>query len=521
MRELLHLVVTDRSSPVWILRTGDFLLGAANQQMVIDEYVQTAVAEVVHDPRFLIRRVDTLFEEAVVALRSRVEQMTADSPAGLNPISSALNYLEAIDEFGESASEAREAREYVLNDSRTALFEALIDRGHISETKSNWDDETQSFESNGMSIKGLLENSLLDSRVVELEQERRLVELHEELFIEELFRQDYFKDSALLTISPFPDNMDINVAGSLGYKPENRKYMIRWVEVDGSGNRTTKQLSMSGSNNSVLSDFMRENNFLGEEDLSATEILAKRMIVDKNKVSSLVAVAQRIDELTDGEVFLGGEPNGDDYRAIEQLSKERERKVRDSIVEFSEQLVVIAENVVNSKLDLNQAQEQYKTQLRRSIDKIASREPEMAREAIGDSAADQYVKAQWYEAQGYVDEAIILRLQAVVATKEIYVCGMGIEVEANEELTSGVTSSDGESCPEIENGQRVKCPGCKNMVNVIVEGSKKDKLFCPLSDCKLAKNGKKMASAPRKTNIFNLVLSTSKKKDKQPDKLAA
>lgn len=75
-------------------------------------------------------------------------------------------------------------------------------------------------------------------------------------------------------------------------------------------------------------------------------------------------------------------------------------------------------------------------------------------------------------------------------------------------------------CPEIKNGQKGKCPGCKHQVSIIVKG---DKLFCPRGECKLANS-----STKRKTNktpsskgawVFNIF--SIKKKEVKADKIAA
>ncbi len=143
-----------------------------------------------------------------------------------------------------------------------------------------------------------------------------------------------------------------------------------------------------------------------------------------------------------------------------------------------------------------------------------------------ETAYDILVQRQMHE------ELIAMSRQtdSAVASMNINTGSRGCPAGGASRFSGGLEQSQGinnrgqtksEHCPTIENGQFVKCPGCKKMVNVIVEGSKKDKLYCPSSGCKLAKKGKKTAKKDTKTNNFNLFSFASKKKDKQPDKIAA
>ncbi len=69
-------------------------------------------------------------------------------------------------------------------------------------------------------------------------------------------------------------------------------------------------------------------------------------------------------------------------------------------------------------------------------------------------------------------------------------------------------------CPKVENGQKGKCPGCKQIVPIIV----KDKLYCSRGGCKLAhysiKKSKTVVAAKEKKQKASM-------KDSKADKIAA
>lgn len=443
-----------------------------DQRQIDDEFCRMIAAE---------RALETL-DEIEGAEYQRPEYM----PVGLDPLSSARSYNMTALVHGENSPEAKNAFDVLRSDVRTALFEALIERGHISVTKSEWNEDEQGFHMGGLLYRDLLERSF-DDRLILAEYERRLVELHEELFIEELHRSGLLEGKVLLTISPFPDDMSAQWARELGYKEKTRKYMIRWVEVE-DGVRTTKQLSMSGSDTRVLSGFLRMYGYLDGPDLTATEILNSPILLEKDQFADIAQVASSIDAIAGQDVFLGGAPNGDSYDTLESVSQEREERLLSSIDGMVYDLLKAEQAISSGSLAPEKAMREYARILLKTRNAICVVDPEMVRESVGEKAYNNFRKAHQMILDGKNDIDIDLCLREAEREAEaVYVCGLSTEQNQQGNGPEG----SGENCNEIKNGQIGQCPGCKHVVSIIVEGVNKDRLYCPRAVCKLSKVGGK------------------------------
>jgi hypothetical protein len=265
--------------------------------------------------------------------------------------------------------------------------------------------------------------------------------------------------------------------------------MIRWITVNADGERTTKQLSMSGSDTGLITEFLRQNNYYsGEEDLSSTVILGTTLLVKNGQLDGLPDVARQLDGLKGEGIYMGGMPNRDsyNYEGLEKLSAEREQMLDEQIDGFTEALIDIAIDTSTSRLTLHQAHERYMEEFQKTRELIASIEPELVRETIGDKSADLLVEAQEYARSGNYAMANNLIDQANQAMEIAIICGMSVRIDSEGNVVNENGEQEGE-CKEIKNGDIVTCPGCSKKVAVIVEGLNKDKLYCPRRDCNLSK----------------------------------
>lgn len=437
---------------------------------------------------FAQRRAQVRADEIILGLQfsESSEELFQSQLVGLNPIGSALNYYIYAQEYGESNERTKEALEYVKNDARTQIFEMLIARGHISQTESHWDEDEQSFSAAGTSLLSVLVNSLQDSRLCDAEYGRREAELREELFVEEAFKAGLFEDNILLTISPFPDDMSEEEAGNMGYKPDTRKYMMRWVEIDSADVRTTKQISISGSDTRVISDFMRLHGFIdGTKDLTSTQILSKQMLFKKDEFKNVAHVAKEIDDLTEGEVFLGGEQNGDTYETLESASQFREQKLQIEVDRFAAAIIDIARQSFNGEISIDEANEMYLEKAQETIIAIATEDPQIGREALGDEASDKFELARQFVSLGDFENAWLAQQAAADTMNRLYACGVGVGLMQESGVASNNSDGNNENCVTLSDGELVRCPSCHQTVHVIVRGGK---YYCPNQACKLAKS---------------------------------
>lgn len=456
-------------------------------------------AEIIGCEEFARRRAIVRAEEVIVRA-DRINHEARENPVGLNPVSSALNYIAHADVYGPGHELTTEAYRYLKDDARTALFEAITERGHVSVTRSIWDADMEGFVSGNVPIMKMLENAL-DGRLISAEYERRQAEIHEEAFVEAAYASGLFRNgNAVLTFSPYPDDIPETHAAGLGYKHSTKKYMIRWITVDDEGERTTKQLSMSGSDSGLITEFLRINGYYdGDKDLSSTEILGTTLLVAHSDLEGLADVARQLDQLSGDGTYMGGEPNRDsyNYECIEAVSANREKLLEQQIDSFTDSLIEIAISNVSGEANLYQAHDRYMEEFEKTRKLIARAEPELVRETIGDKSADLLLEAQEYVRVGNYDLANSLIEQANQVMDVAVICGMSVRVDSEGNVVNESGERESE-CKEIKNGDIVTCPGCSKKVAVIVEGANKDKLYCPRSDCSLAKASRRSKKATQK-----------------------
>lgn len=422
-------------------------------------------------------RAAAIIDDIEFAADEELKQVKDDDPLG-----SAALYLRLAEHYGQDSDQAKAAHQYVVDDARTALFEALVERGHISATYSQWNSAQRAFMVGPTNIRSLAKRGAANPQLNVMEFNRRTIELHEELFIEELVVSGQLNPSrAVVRISPYPQSMDRLLAEDLGYQPDSKKYMIRWIEMDEYGRRQTKQLSMRGSQDARLSRVLSQ---LGVEEavtgFNSDGILMSPVIVDKHEFTNGPAdIAKLIDE--DGE-FLGGQPRDESYEDIERNSRKRELLLGQYYIDFAESMNRLAAQILDGNIAVRPAKELYKRRLFMTVHAIASTDPEAVREVIGPAAAENYIKAQQAERAGNAHLASQLRRAGEQTSQPIYVCGMSINPARTEqaELLALI-------CPEFKAGQRVTCPACKKVQIIQPVNLTPDKLYCERQTCKLAR----------------------------------
>ncbi|HEX9679420.1 MAG TPA: hypothetical protein VGA08_02255 [Candidatus Saccharimonadales bacterium] len=414
-----------------------------------------------------------------------------------DPIGSSRLYWQQVEVYGPDSPQAKQAKDYVKNDARTAGWEALIKRGHVSIVQAQMDRQRRGFCVNGVpivdiSIRGLASSSLNNEEFI-----RRSVELNVGILVNILGAQGELNETnAMVWITPYAHDMADDLAAELGYDAKERTYMVRWFEVNGD-ELTMKQLNMKASDTIRLSRAMSQ---LGvkeaSEELSATGILATPVIVKRSDFSNGPAdIAKLIDN---GEQWLGQELAGQmDYLELERVSIERERRFEANIDQLAETIINIARRP-DWRIDQG---DRYMLAIREFIDQVAAVDPELARDAIGEKAADCYRRAYDALADGDISDAIELQRQGYESTKDIYLCGMVIARQADLEPPSSLLV-----CSEFKIGQHVVCPNCHKSQIIIRANLSKNRLYCANQNCGLAKikrkAPKRLQPAAKKSVIY-------------------
>lgn len=168
------------------------------------------------------------------------------------------NVLAEVDLFRDSLAKygyiTHEAREYVLQNLRAAMVEAVSDnRGEVFVHGRKWsevDGQWQYSDWGYPFLTGLLFSGLHAPHIPEFELERREVEYRQEQLITlaRMIVEDKQLplDGMIVMVSVFPEEYSASQVQELGYRPDDRTAKIR-AEVFRSGARMTVELALANS----------------------------------------------------------------------------------------------------------------------------------------------------------------------------------------------------------------------------------------------------------------------------------
>lgn len=383
-----------------------------------------------------------------------------------------LKELQVHDALGSARSflekPTPERYRYVVDDARTAIFEALTSHGHLSVIESSWNPVNEGFEIGGVLYRDMLQSGIYTAQHP-VEIQRRRIEQKEEELIEDLYKTGRLKGHALLTISPYPEEMSDFDAKNNGYRPDNRKYKLRWVEVDDFGDRKTEELNMSGSDNQLFARFYNAMGYDLGANPTHLEVLSAPMLVDKNQINKVEEAARILDKLTEKNVLFGSENNNFSvtHENVRAISKYREEKVKSEIIVMADQLINIARLYPNGI----KAFKEYEKYLLNTIGAICLNQPEYANYALGNPASDYLKLAKAHMDRGQISHAIEL-YESAMAKAEIIVCGMRIAEEGETNFENSSNTMKCVTCPFCKNTvdaivtpKKIKCPSCEKEVN--------------------------------------------------------
>lgn len=245
--------------------------------------------------------------------------------APVDAIGSARRYHEYVTKFGES--EARQYLYQVQEDVRTMLFEALYAWGFVSETKKTYDPQSGHFLAGNYQFRKDILQSGLSSHLVAWEQERRGAEYVEEATLEAMVPSGIYKTHAMLTFSMYPRKPG---AKHLGYREENMKMMMRYIDISNSDSgisRTDHQASCDGPSLATIKGFFAHLGIDTELIKDEAGILRLQALVPKEGIGTYL---QQLDEIQGNGSFMlrpGKKPIQANYDQLVENSKKREEQV--------------------------------------------------------------------------------------------------------------------------------------------------------------------------------------------------
>ena len=333
-------------------------------------------------------------------------------------------------------------RAEATDNARTALFEALTASGHLSTI----DFEGAAEKVNQHCMQRLL-NAWYVCESVEWERDRRFEEICEEITIHRTL--EHIKsgklpvDTMVATLSDYPDEPSDAEAISVGYRPKNKKGMVRVTyfsqRPDGSWQRHLEQISRSNSNDGS-SQFLVE--MLTDEPAQwlngSTKMLATQLLLDTTVLPDRAVTLQAMLDAVNGEgVRYGNAPDDvtamhPDYDHLREVSAERERRVAKFIGPLATAEVQLDKEFNRGYISYRTKLARYHRQIETAINEICLFEPQYAAEARGKKAAEYFERASVAYQSGnrrVAFDQLALAIQHVESGAAV-VCGGAGEIAA-------------------------------------------------------------------------------------------
>lgn len=314
-----------------------------------------------------------------------------------------------VEDFEKQAQGLIDGRQEIEHDAwqgqqsinaRTALFEELTAKGHLSRIEFDGDMD----EVNRAVMRRLL-NGWSD-HWPKWELERRFYEIVEELIVQQAGRDIQVgilpKDTIIGTNSNFPESADDNYAWRIGYRSLNRKGMVRTThfEQNNSGEwvRVVEQISRSNSNDGS------SGILLGTRGDSLT-VLSNQFITTRSQCpDGVVGIQRALDSIAGPHIRYG-----EDYRIVSNLptyedlrgvSYAREAQAKDYIKRLADFEVQIDVEYKQGRISYDQKLSMMYEEREKIVNEICLLSPSYAKDARGDLSAVYYEKAAIAMASG-------------------------------------------------------------------------------------------------------------------------
>lgn len=420
-------------------------------------------------------------------------QPGASSEAGLFEHST-NTYLDA------TAADAARADKYLYYECHTALFETVGERGHaeiltyeVDQTDGDaFITPTQKFNQTYYMA--------LSRQTAKWSARRSYIEWHNNIKFGELTRRGLLQSHVAVETSIFPYSAEISQANNEGYNSDSFKAFFRSTHVD--ENTTVRTIETLSYSDMTPSDVQLLRGYFGlpiDEHADDETVLAQPLLIPRSwyqqngGIGGLAQLLDSLKQLQSGQAYKFGEavaeaPNPVVYQMVAQVSAERKSHAEPVVRAFMDDIVGLAQAVRNGEISVEQRRQQTKRLILDYRLELLANDLQLAESFYGVEVAASLDYRNYLVSEGRRVEALALEASLHKEIGTAFLCGMMVMINEEGKVVdeNGEVKSD---CPEIKNGQSVKCPECSKIVSVIVEN--KEKLYCPRNECKLSKSGGK------------------------------
>lgn len=328
------------------------------------------------------------------------------------------------------------------DNARTALFEAVTASGHLSTIELTGKTED---------VNQQVLNRLLNGFSGELpphEAKRRIKEICEELTIQRvqalIMEGQLPTDTEVVTISDYPDELDDTAAIAIGYRPYNRKGMVRSTgfqfHPDGSSTRIIEQISRSNARADETVQFLqRQNVAILETDQPDVNVLGTQLLTNRYDYADGVVDLQRRLDMFKGEGIMYGESPAEttvNYEHLREVSAEREERLQHFVKELAQLEEQLDKKVLNGNITRQEAGAAYYNSARDIVRAICLFDPQYTKDALGEKSVATYERAARLMASGDSGGAADMVSANSGNEQAVTFCGNGEATKASQHMSA-------------------------------------------------------------------------------------
>ena len=323
------------------------------------------------------------------------------------------------------------------DDARTALFEALTASGHLSLVKS----ERTSLDQIHQTMLSVLINAWSEN-LPQFEKIRRFQEICEELTIQQVEKRvaaGYLPpETEVATVSDFVTGAGEKQAIALGYRPYNKKGMVRSSRLinhhDGTFTRVSKQVSRSNADaleSESLFSGMRISTNNKDLPADARVLGTQTLLTGSEAVAGVIGLMKRLDANKGKNIRYGERTNHQQpsYEDLEQESIRREQEAECYVERLAGFSYEIDQKLAAGLINKNLHQKLLSSEIYKILQAICTLRPEYAAECFGQAASATYEAAAMMSATGDTQGAAKYIESKAHLEQAVTLCGMTISKE--------------------------------------------------------------------------------------------
>lgn len=427
--------------------------------------------------------------EAQATMRERQQQLDSGNaeavPLAVDALGTAVLVVEAEKDHGLESEQRRSRFDGLVLDCERLLGEAYRANTweYFAESEQNYDDATEDFYSNGISLGQLNENGLTPSGVAE-EDARRINEVVEEkgtyrplgkMLMSKTVELEVVPESVnVATISQCTDAaIEDYVAGKKtgfgGYVPTIEKIMIRNVRfAPQEGSRYQEQV---GANGTLLKPIInlgltildaRLASQMDKTTVHGTQIVTEAEVgaMDYMELFDLLASDYHGFDIFMGERLPEGEVR--DYEAVKIEAQQRQEQLHEKAVWLANRAVELERKGIKHRV----ANAIIEAEVRELALQDCREQPELARVIFDEKTHQGFLDVRLLEAQGQFEMAETRRVEVEANAPAVQFCGAGMcGLEKVSELSREAVKTRGLGLKgeSLLHDKERACPSCRKL----------------------------------------------------------